>query len=1089
NTQAELFGNDTVNAFDDLEQYDDDGNGRIDANDAIWSDLVVWRDLNQDGKSTPDELFSLDDLGIVAISLDRVDTVETVSGDDPVSAVAQYRIAGNSVDTESYVLFADGRKQDAFAIGFQRSDSLGQEALPEGFKFAAATKTLPNLPAGGTLASLAVAMTADRALLREMKALVADAADLSGAAFETRLETVFQSWSGIARDDYRTETAYRSAFLSKMLMADPDTPFVEGAAAINEAYEQFIDSRKLRVAIQIGQEREAQDPALAPAGNPFAAAAVLDFDVTTMDVTATGSDTPLRTLVTALAEAMTGDVAADFTYLGKAAAALQGIFVDFYESNPSTFLGEFGALLEEALANPTLASFALDVMRSTVYQTGGKGHQSFDTAPPGFDRLNAFASTVFEGGKGDDSFVNAARAAGGRDPGQQVSLIYRSGDGHDTVDLTGIETTLTRLYLPDFAVEDVLVSVTGDGSPMIVLPDGGTVAFTGIASADVAIEVYFSDGTIWTQDALLVETDYAGASTITGTYKSDTLIGGSGNDTLQGLGGDDIYIFSAGDGKDKVIETSKTAQGIDMIVLNDVALADLTVVADGEDAVLSSRAAPGDQVRLVSQFNGSGPDTSRGVEQVRLSDGTLLDADDLIRLRYAQETTTGRDTITGTGRDETFTLSKGSDLIEAGLGNDRILRPAGTTGQDRVTGTVSEIVLQDAVARMAVADTDPDNLLMRFENGSLLTVEDYFTASAIPTRVVFADGSVMTGGEMRIAVIGYGEPGVVFDGTTAGEIQTGTSGTDRFNPSKGDDTLRGGFGGDVYIWGSGYGNDLIEDRGQIENAAIDIVTFEALRKADVTFTHRHDGDLLVTLKATGETLTVDRQFTSTTDQIEEFFFKDGSVTARELLELPVSGDADAQTIFGSDKDETIDAGGGDDTVMAQGGNDTVQGQVGNDTLRGGDGDDTLRGGGGGDTLDGDAGDDTLEGGAGDDTIDGGTGNDIIEGGVGDDDLSGEGGSDHYIFAPGDGNDVITEFSAASPSEINTIEINGVAATDLEFLIEGSSAYDLRIRYGKTDSVLIKDHFNPFVDKGIFSVTLDNGRVIAAPEIQARAVVR
>ncbi|MGD9865078.1 MAG: hypothetical protein AB7S99_17890, partial [Pseudodonghicola sp.] len=63
NTQAELFGNDTVNAFDDLEQYDDDGNGRIDANDAIWSDLVVWRDLNQDGKSTPDELFSLDDLG------------------------------------------------------------------------------------------------------------------------------------------------------------------------------------------------------------------------------------------------------------------------------------------------------------------------------------------------------------------------------------------------------------------------------------------------------------------------------------------------------------------------------------------------------------------------------------------------------------------------------------------------------------------------------------------------------------------------------------------------------------------------------------------------------------------------------------------------------------------------------------------------------------------------------------------------------------------------------------------------------------------------------------------------------------------
>src|SRR5713101_4411142 len=72
---SELFGNRTplrgggvaANGFAALASWDDSGDGRIDANDILWSSLRVWRDRNGDGLSTPDEITFLSDLGITAI--------------------------------------------------------------------------------------------------------------------------------------------------------------------------------------------------------------------------------------------------------------------------------------------------------------------------------------------------------------------------------------------------------------------------------------------------------------------------------------------------------------------------------------------------------------------------------------------------------------------------------------------------------------------------------------------------------------------------------------------------------------------------------------------------------------------------------------------------------------------------------------------------------------------------------------------------------------------------------------------------------------------------------------------------------------
>jgi hypothetical protein len=77
----ELFGNYTEqpacpkerqhceNGYRALAVFDSNRDGIIDHNDAVWSKLRLWLDLNHDGISQPEELFQLESLGVFSLGL------------------------------------------------------------------------------------------------------------------------------------------------------------------------------------------------------------------------------------------------------------------------------------------------------------------------------------------------------------------------------------------------------------------------------------------------------------------------------------------------------------------------------------------------------------------------------------------------------------------------------------------------------------------------------------------------------------------------------------------------------------------------------------------------------------------------------------------------------------------------------------------------------------------------------------------------------------------------------------------------------------------------------------------------------------
>ena len=101
---AELFGDSTplnsggnaADGFAALAQEDTNADGVVNASDTRWSDLRVWRDLNQDGVSQAGELFTLDALGIASINVQATEHSQVLADGNRIADLGTYTRADGS---------------------------------------------------------------------------------------------------------------------------------------------------------------------------------------------------------------------------------------------------------------------------------------------------------------------------------------------------------------------------------------------------------------------------------------------------------------------------------------------------------------------------------------------------------------------------------------------------------------------------------------------------------------------------------------------------------------------------------------------------------------------------------------------------------------------------------------------------------------------------------------------------------------------------------------------------------------------------------------------------------------------------------
>lgn len=321
----------------------------------------------------------------------------------------------------------------------------------------------------------------------------------------------------------------------------------------------------------------------------------------------------------------------------------------------------------------------------------------------------------------------------------------------------------------------------------------------------------------------------------------------------------------------------------------------------------------------------------------------------------------GSETLSGSGDADIIYLGEGNQTAKGNGGYDNFV-VGRNFGQDKIieidsaagTDTDDTVRFAHVLASEVTATRVGNDLIITVDaTGDALTIVDQFKARPPSltlgyadfargvTEIIFADGQVWDQVDIAYAVSHV---------SSASETLYGTGRIDVMDGGTGNDTLRGGGDGDVYIYDVGYGNDLVKDtQDDVLIANPDYVAFGAnVAIDDVTFTRSGgSNDLIITIVSTGETLTIEGQFNASYtgilgkqwfQRVEMFAFADGdSVEWNEIIEdMPVLLKTEGNdTIYGFSWEDTLDGGAGDDYLSGGNENDTYLFGLGygHDTIR------------------------------------------------------------------------------------------------------------------------------------------------------------
>ncbi|MEW5797355.1 MAG: calcium-binding protein, partial [Candidatus Zixiibacteriota bacterium] len=286
--------------------------------------------------------------------------------------------------------------------------------------------------------------------------------------------------------------------------------------------------------------------------------------------------------------------------------------------------------------------------------------------------IGTSAGETIDGSSGNDTIDGR----GGNDRlvghGGADTYLFGLGSDNDTIAEGSVASDGSgdTVKLVGLNIADVEFSRSGNDLFVKVVSSGETLKVENQFNGDNGIEtVAFANGTSWDRNQIVAASWYRGGTgddSISSSSGSDILSGGLGNDYLRGNAGSDLYVYTSGDGNDRIDDESASTAEIDTLRFTDLNASDLTFSRVGGDLAISV-IATGQIVTVNYQFYSK--TANWGIEKIEFADGTSWDLATINSHAWIRGTS-GNDTIGGSDWNDIFWGGLGNDRFNSGAGSD-----------------------------------------------------------------------------------------------------------------------------------------------------------------------------------------------------------------------------------------------------------------------------------------------------------------------------------------------------------------------------------------------------------------------------------
>lgn len=959
NDISELFGDEFTSGFAAMAALDSNSDGLLDAADAQWGRLRLWRDANSNGETDAGELLRLSRFDIESIDLNftRVN----------------FTAEANLISEKGVYTKTNGQSFEIADVWFD-FNNINSKSITAG-SVSSSTIALPNLRGYGDVLSLHEAMENDATLKLRVEALTnigaSDMPRLRGL-----IEEIALRWLGTFDVDPDSRGPNYDARILEALEAATDTPFnangitdpaVQSVAALDRAWNGLIDAISARLFAQSFLEDalpssvyKVENDRLYLLGDELSALNALADNVPN------------------------GDGAHKAAYWAAAMTVLRALET---EGSYDLSQANVAARIDELLEPLGLSNFADQL--NAWQSLGQTAPFSGDVASPGM--------SVF--GDGDDDITIS---------GSQSQAIFANGGDDYVYTVATASQTINggagRDSIRGGAYSDWIDGGTGAD---VMLGQGGNDTYIVDNANDLVFEASrqgtdeVRSSVHWTLGQYVENLMLTGTGDLNGTGNglNNHLMGNSGDNRLVGHGGDDrldgmegadlmiggagndVYLIDdAGDriqerrngGTDRVeTERSYTLTGnVENLTLLGTGNVNGTgnarsnvIIGNSGNNTLDSGVSGSDQL-----YGGLGNDTyilqTSSARAYDVADGGI----DTARVTFSYTLSTYLERLVLTGNLDINGYGNALNNRLTGNSGNNILN--GYAGADRMDGKAGDDTYY--------VDDVRDTIIERTGGGDDQVFSTISFALSDNVEDLTLTGAGMIDGTGNSA-------DNVITGTNEANILSGLGGNDAIYGLGGDDQLRGGSGSDYLDGGTGI--DVMRGGNGNDIYVIDNAADQAIEAAGQG-TDEVRSSVSYQLSAAIENLTLT-----------------GSGT------IDATGNGQANILRGNDYNNVLDGRGGRDTMIGQSGNDiyivdhaldvveeysnqgldevrasvswTLGRFVENLTLTGNgdlDGTGTIYG----NVLIGNSGSNMLEGLAGNDRLDGGGDADIMKGGTGND---------------------------------------------------------------------------------------------------------